>query len=96
MANAQDELKNRFTVAFRPQDDCIGDLRAIQQWCREHGQSFGTVFNSFLPAIAYAIQNQVFRDETNGNLYIRADFGDILLRPPHYHGGNTVFGDDCH
>lgn len=85
------------TVSFRPHDDLVGDIDSLKEWCHKHGQSFGTVFNSFLPAISYAVQNQVFRDESNGRYYIRADFGDILLRPPYYCKRNsvgTVFGDD--
>lgn len=91
--------EHRLTVAFRPHDDVIGDLTALRDWCRRHGQSFGTIFNSFIPAIAYAVQNQVFKDESNGRFYVRADFGDILLRPPYYSSRNsvgTIFGDDSH
>lgn len=37
-----------------------------------------TVINSFMPAIAYALQNFVVEHE--GKRYVQSDFGSVLLR----------------
>lgn len=66
------------TISFRPRQEFGTDIEAIYEWARDNGSSFGTIVNSYLPAIAYALQAQTFEDE-EGNRYIRSDFGDIKL-----------------
>lgn len=68
------------TLPLRPHHDLEGDIHMIQEWARKNGSTMNSILNSFIPAIAYVIQNQVF--ESDGLRYIRADFGDILLREP--------------
>ena len=69
-------------ISFRPQDDTAGDLAMLKEWCEQNKSSVNTVFNSFLPAITYAVTRQTIKGE-DGEVYIRADFGDILLRKFH-------------
>lgn len=71
------------TVTFRPQSDLIDDFDALLEWCKKNKSSFNSVINSFLPAITYAVQNSVFKDEA-GQRFIRADFADVLLREPNH------------
>ena len=75
-------MANQEIIPFRPNLDLEGDVEMIKEWARKNGSSFNSIINSFLPAIAYAIQNQVFEGDEDKR-YIRADFGDILLREPY-------------
>lgn len=77
------EGEKTHTTTFRPQDDLMTDYREIRRWCEENGSSLSSVFNSFLPAIAYTLNNSVFEDPKTRRRYMRCDFGDILLREPH-------------
>lgn len=85
---------------FRPHRDVIGDLETLKDWCKWNGHSIGSVLSSFMPAICYAVTQQTFQvedtDEKTGEIlfdkdgnpkmkrYVRADFGDILLRERYY------------
>lgn len=64
--------------SFRPHLDVKGDYETIEEWCMTNNLNFSCVINSLLPAIAYALQNHVF--ESEGRRYLRADFGDVLLK----------------
>ncbi len=77
MAKEGNEQLNITT--FRPHNDLVGDYSLIRDWCKDHNSSFSSIINSFLPAIAYALQNHVSMD-ANGERFIRADFGDVKLR----------------
>lgn len=62
---------------FRPRKEIEGDWLFIIDWCKEHGISYGAVLNSFIPAIAYALNNSTqYHDD---ELYVNADFGDIKI-----------------
>lgn len=69
------------TLKIRIHKDFEGDVDSIKEWCEANRSTINSVLNSFLPAIAYAVNNQVLL--VNGKRYIRADFGDMLLREPH-------------
>lgn len=71
------------TTTFRPQDDLMEDYCTIRQWCQDNASSFSSIINSFLPAIAYTLNNAVFEDRDTSRRYMRCDFGDVLLREPH-------------
>lgn len=72
--------KKLVLVCLRPHIDLEADYWMIRDWCKENRSSFCSVINSFLPAIAYAVQNCVHEDEKTGERFIRADFGDVVLR----------------
>lgn len=70
------------TFTFRPREKLIGDYRMIEDWCKETGIPLSAVFNSFLPAIAYALYNTVFEapdDDGVMSIYVRSDFGDVKI-----------------
>lgn len=69
------------TTTIRPHADLEGDMSTIYQWCNQHGYTFNSVINSLLPALAYSLSQQTFFSD--GKLYIKADWGDILIRKPH-------------
>jgi hypothetical protein len=70
-------------ITIRIHDDFEGDVASIKEWCAANASSLNSVFNSFLPAIASAITNQVYEDDNTGKRFVRADFGDLMLREPH-------------
>lgn len=84
MANKQDVEEYPDVVTFRAHQDLKGDLAELIKWCKENNSCLQAVLNSFLPAISVAVTHFTFRDPETGKLYIRADFGDIFLRPNHY------------
>lgn len=85
MARSLKEAGRVKTVTFRPHLDVRPDFNMLIDWCQltDSNSSFNSVVNSFLPAIAYAVQNCILTDPETGQRYIRADFGDILLREDH-------------
>lgn len=52
----------------------------IKRWCEDPKikMPVSAIFNSFIPAIAYALHNNCFRAE-DGSIFIRCDFGDIKI-----------------
>lgn len=72
------------SVSFRPRSQYEEDFIALVDWCEAHDYTFGSFLNSLLPALAYAVQNQVIEDPETGALYLRADFGDIKLLRTQY------------
>lgn len=76
-------------TCFRPHEDLEADYWILRDWCKDNRSSFSSVINSFLPAIAYAVQNCVHFDVKKGERFIRADFGDIVLREIK----NTTYGN---
>lgn len=69
-------------TSFRPQTDVMEDYVGIKEWCEDNHSSFSSLINSFLPAIRYTILNKVFIDPDSRRRYMRADFGDVILREP--------------
>lgn len=72
------------TVTFRPRADFKQDFDMLIDWCTDNDSSFNSVINSFLPAIAYAVQNSVFQERGTCRRFVRADFGDVLLQEPNH------------
>lgn len=72
-------MADSITLTFRPRNETEGDYRIIDEWCRENGISFSAVLNAYIPAISYALTHQCFKDEGDGKMYIRSDFGDVPL-----------------
>lgn len=68
------------TIGFRPNIDKREDFEIILAWCKKNQSSFNSIINSFLPAIAYILQNQV--SQRGDHRYLTADLGEILLREP--------------
>lgn len=71
------------TTTFRPRVDYQYDWDLINEWCQENDSTPNSIINSFLPAIAYALQNSV--SISKGDRYILADFGHIRLLEPKQH-----------
>lgn len=71
-------------ISYRPAVDIEGDVEIIKKWCRENHSSWNAIMSSVIPALAYAVQMQVFiadMDDGRGpRRYIKADFGNLPLR----------------
>lgn len=49
--------------------------------------NLNALFNAMLPALAIAVRN--FSYERDGKIYVRMDFGDILVTKPYKHEINS-------
>lgn len=65
------------TFTFRTRKDLEGDFISIEDWCKQHNFSVSSVFNSYLPAICYALLNSTY--EQDGEIFARSDFGDVKI-----------------
>lgn len=66
-------------ITIRPQIALEEEFIQLLDWCQENNQSVNTIFNSFVPAIVYALWHDAFKDK-KGDTYVHADFGDVLIR----------------
>lgn len=82
--------KDEIITTFRPHDDVKDDYVGIVEWCEQQTppNSVSSVLNSFIPAIYYTLLNLTFVDPASGRTYMRANFGDVLLREPRV--SNTI------
>lgn len=70
-------LRGLPTITFRPRVELEMFWTRIKEWCELNGHSLGSVFNSYIPAIAIALYNNCYVDK--GAIFVRSDFGDIKI-----------------
>lgn len=68
------------TLTIRPRNDVVDDWDDIENFCKKMDLPMSAIFNAYIPAIAQAINHQLYRDESTGQLFARSDFGDILIK----------------
>lgn len=70
-------------ITFRPQNEFIVDFDEIRDWCArpDSRTTFTGVINAFLPAINYAIRNNI--EIIDGMRYVLANFGHVHLAIDH-------------
>lgn len=64
--------------SLRPRKANQSDFDDIEEWCIENNRSISDVFNSYIPAIAYALKNNA-RLGADGKIYVQSDFRDVPL-----------------
>lgn len=68
-------------TTFRPRNHLRADYDEIIEWCQKNNSSISAVFNSYLPAINYALHHKIVEHE--GARYVQSDFADVLLLENH-------------
>jgi hypothetical protein len=66
-----------FITSVKPREENTQEWLEIYDWCNKNNIAFNAVFNAYLPAIAYALQNRT--QQVKGIFYVQSDFGDIPI-----------------
>ena len=81
---------NSGTLTFRPRREMEGDYGIIEEWCQTNKIPIGAVFNSYLPAIAYALTHWSHVDE-DGKIWVLSDFAHVPILPGKENQTNTEY-----
>lgn len=69
------------TFTFRVQVDNEDAWERIEEWSDGNNISKGHLINAILEPLAYAIENETYKDKTTKELVVVMDFGAVQVRP---------------